>query len=237
MHRATTILAAGLAAAVIAACGKDSEPEGAAGGQAATTATSAEPAAPRGCEAATPTIREEPDLSAPDLELDRDRRYTAVIDTNCGPIEIRLDVQRSPETAASFVALARDDFYDGTPFHRIGKDATGADFVVQGGDPTGTGNGGPGYSVVEPPPEGATYERGVVAMAKTEIEEAGTSGSQFFIVTAEDAGLPPLYAVVGRVVEGQETVSRIASVPADPADERPVAPVVIEDVTIREGGS
>jgi cyclophilin family peptidyl-prolyl cis-trans isomerase len=119
-------------------------------------------------------------------------------------------------------------------FHRIARSPDGGDFVVQGGDPTGTGQGGPGYSVTERPPEDAQYTRGVVAMAKTEIERPGTSGSQFFIVTAEDAGLPPDYAVLGRVVGGDEAVRRIAAVPSEEPLGTPQTPVVIRSIEISE---
>jgi cyclophilin family peptidyl-prolyl cis-trans isomerase len=157
------------------------------------------------------------------------------METNCGTIEISLASEESPETVASFVSLARMDFFDDLTFHRIGQDPGGGDFVIQGGDPEGTGQGGPGYSVVEAPPEDVSYDRGTVAMAKTEIEDPGTSGSQFFIVTADNAQLPPDYALLGQVTGGTEAVSAIADVATDPASEMPLSPVVIQDVTIIEG--
>ena len=101
--------------------------------------------------------------------------------------------------------------------------------MIQGGDPQGNGSGGPGYSVVEAPPEDLTYTKGVVAMAKTAIEDAGTSGSQFFVVTGEDAELPPDYALLGKVTEGQDVVDLIGVAPVGP-DEQPVEPIVIESV-------
>jgi peptidyl-prolyl cis-trans isomerase B (cyclophilin B) len=106
--------------------------------------------------------------------------------------------------------------------------------VIQGGDPLGTGAGGPGYSVVESPPDDTRYTRGTVAMAKTATESPGASGSQFFIVTAEDAELPAEYALVGRVAAGEDAVERIASVPTD-QNERPVSPVVIQRATLGDG--
>jgi cyclophilin family peptidyl-prolyl cis-trans isomerase len=127
------------------------------------------------------------------------------------------------------------DFFDDLTFHRIAQDPSGGDFVIQGGDPDGTGQGGPGYSVVEAPPEDVTYDRGTVAMAKTEIEEPGTSGSQFFIVTADNAQLPPDYALLGQVEGGGDVVGAIADVATDPTTEMPLSPVVIQDVTITEG--
>jgi peptidyl-prolyl cis-trans isomerase B (cyclophilin B) len=142
-------------------------------------------------------------------------------------------VKDSPKTAGSFASLVKKGFYDDLTFHRIAQDpASHADFVIQGGDPLGNGQGGPGYSVTERPPGDAQYTRGVVAMAKTAVEPPGTSGSQFFIVTAEDAGLPPDYAIAGKVVKGESIVSRIAAVPADPQTEAPQAPVVIQSAKL-----
>jgi cyclophilin family peptidyl-prolyl cis-trans isomerase len=105
--------------------------------------------------------------------------------------------------------------------------------VIQGGDPEGTGNGGPGYTVVESPPAGTRYVKGTVAMAKTASDPAGASGSQFFIVIAPDSGLPPQYALLGRVTGDFSAVNRIAAVKSGPPpDERPLAPVVIEKATV-----
>ena len=106
-------------------------------------------------------------------------------------------------------------------------------FVIQGGDPAGDGSGGPGFSVVEAPPADLAYTKGVVAMAKTAVEDPGTSGSQFFVVTGEDAQLPPEYALLGKVTEGQEVVDLIGVAPVG-ADEQPVDPIVIESVKVAE---
>ena len=156
----------------------------------------------------------------------------ATMSTNHGDITIELFDEDAPKTVQNFKDLAAKGFYDGLSFHRIAKVPTGGDFVIQGGDPTGTGNGGPGYSVREKPPAGLRYSRGVVAMAKTEIEPAGTSGSQFFIVTAEGAGLPADYALLGKVTKGDDVVSKIAATPTD-STEHPTKPVVITKATIR----
>ena len=150
--------------------------------------------------------------------------------TNCGDFEITLDAKRAPKTGGSFKSLADEGFFDGTTFHRI---VSG--FVIQGGDPKGDGTGGPGYSVVEAPPQDLVYEKGVVAMAKTGAEAAGTSGSQFFVVTAEDAGLPPDYALLGKVTSGQDVVDKIGVAETDPATEKPLEPVVISSVKVTEG--
>jgi peptidyl-prolyl cis-trans isomerase B (cyclophilin B) len=104
--------------------------------------------------------------------------------------------------------------------------------VIQGGDPKGDGTGGPGYSVVEAPPQGLSYTKGVVAMAKTAAEADGTSGSQFFVVTAEDAQLPPQYALLGEVTRGQDVVDKIGVVETDPATDEPVEPVVISSIKV-----
>ena len=217
----------------VAACGDDEESTGGGGGgdTAAATATTETQqdttASASGCEAAEkPKAKKVGKQKRPSLKVDTSKRYTAVLETNCGRIEIALDTKRAPKTAASFMALARKGFFDGLGFHRIVPG-----FVVQGGDPAGTGNGGPGYDVVETPPSDLTYTKGVVAMAKTEMDEPGTSGSQFFIVTADDAGLPPDYALLGKVTEGQEAVAKIEAVPAE-ADGQPTEPVVMSKVTI-----
>src|SRR5205823_578146 len=189
-----------------------------------------------GCRrVARPRPRPDGSLDRPPLRIDAAKTWVAHLDTNCGAIDIRLDAREQPKTAASFVSLVHRGFYDGLTIHRIARQPNGSDFVVQGGDPTGKGQGGPGYSVTERPPSAAHYTHGVVAMAKTEIEPPGTSGSQFFIVTAEDAGLPPDYAILGRVVGGDGAVRKIAATPADPRTQRPRTPVVIAKISVRRG--
>ena len=173
-------------------------------------------------------------LSAPTLKLDPSRTYTVTIVTNCGTFALTLDVKDSPKTSASFYALVKRGFFDGVTFHRVA-----AGFVIQGGDPTGTGAGGPGYTVVEPPPSNTQYVQGTVAMAKTEAQPAGASGSQFFIVTAanatQSAGLTPVYALLGKVVSGQRVVDAIGSLPTNPpGDGMPTPAVVMSSVTVRE---
>jgi cyclophilin family peptidyl-prolyl cis-trans isomerase len=143
----------------------------------------------------------------PSLTLDPKKTYDVTLQTNCGNITIRLDVKDSPKTTASFVSLVRRHFFVGTIFHRIIPN-----FVIQGGDPTGTGTEGPGYETVEAPPKSTKYTDGVVAMAKTEAEAAGTAGSQFFIVIGSDAaGLPPDYALLGKVTEGLDVAKTIGA--------------------------
>jgi len=138
--------------------------------------------------------------------LDRKKQYVVHLETSCGPIDVTLDVARSPKTANSFVFLVRQHFYDGLVFHRISPD-----FVIQGGDPKGDGSGGPGYQVVEPPPKEFKYKKGTVAMAKGQFDPAGASGSQFFVVSTDhgQSVLTPDYAVLGAVTKGMDVVARI----------------------------
>jgi cyclophilin family peptidyl-prolyl cis-trans isomerase len=170
-------------------------------------------------------------LKTPHTRLDPAKTYVVHVRTNCGEIEIRLDVRDSPRITASFVHLVRLGFYDGLTFHRVV-----AGFVIQGGDPNGDGSGGPGYTVVEPPPANLQYTQGVVAMAKSESDPAGAAGSQFFIVTGANAGLPPQYALLGRVVGGQRTVAAISRVPTaagpDGEESMPRTPIVMDQVTV-----
>jgi cyclophilin family peptidyl-prolyl cis-trans isomerase len=148
--------------------------------------------------------------------------------TNCGTIDIQLDVLKAPRTTASFAYLVKRGFYDDLTFHRVA-----AGFVIQGGDPNGDGSGGPGYTVVEPPPSDMRYTLGTVAMAKTGTDPAGASGSQFFIVTTHDAPLPPQYALLGNVVGSLAGVEAIAKLPTDPPqDGAPTTPVVISHATL-----
>lgn len=160
-------------------------------------------------------------------ELDPDTTYSLVLDTTSGPFTIELDQELAPNTTKSLVKLANDGFFDGTKFHRVVPG-----FVIQGGDPTGTGGGGPGYSTVDVPPSDAAYTKGVVAMAKSPAEPPGTAGSQFFVVTGEDVGLPPEYAIVGRVTDGMDTVMKIDALGV--GDGPPSKPVVINTMTVQE---
>lgn len=151
------------------------------------------------------------------------------METTEGDFTISLDTENWPVTANSFAYLTEKKFYDGLGFHRIVPD-----FVIQGGDPTGTGSGGPGYSVVETPPKSTTYPVGTVAMAKTGAEAPGTSGSQFFIVTgAQGSSLTPDYSIAGTVSEGLEVVKRIGELGS--ASEQPTKQVVIEKATLEKG--
>ena len=162
--------------------------------------------------------------SPPDLTIDLDTSYSALLDTNLGEVVIDLDAVRAPLTVNNFVFLARDGFYDGVIFPRVVPG-----FVVQGGDPTGTGRGGPGYRFRDELEGEGRYARGTVAMANA---GPNTNGSQFFICL-EDVGLPHAYTIFGRVREGMETVDAIAGLELD--GERPREDAVIRSVEIVEG--
>jgi peptidyl-prolyl cis-trans isomerase B (cyclophilin B) len=212
----------------LAACGGDDKAGSGSGAAAAPSGESG--TTETGCsKVAEPAPKDPAPLPKPKRRLDPARTYVATVKTSCGDFEITLDAKRAPKTGGSFASLADQHFYDATTFHRVV-----AGFVIQGGDPLGNGQGGPGYAVVEPPPTSLTYTRGVVAMAKTQIEAPGTSGSQFFVVTGQEVPLPPEYALLGEVTGGDETVDKIATAKTDIATEAPLDPIVIESITIEE---
>jgi cyclophilin family peptidyl-prolyl cis-trans isomerase len=162
--------------------------------------------------------------SPPELTIDLDRTYTAILETNHGEIMIEFDPARSPTTVNNFVFLAREGYYDGVVFHRV---ISG--FMIQAGDPTGTGRGGPGYRFRDEIEGPGSYRRGTVAMANAGPH---TNGSQFFICHT-DVGLPHSYTIFGRVTSGLETVDSIATSNTD-SNDRPFDEVVINSVTITE---
>ena len=167
------------------------------------------------------------DRKPPKKPLDASKTWTATFVTSCGSFTIKLSVKVSPHTTTSFVSLARSKYFDDTFFHRIIPG-----FVIQGGDPTGTGTGGPGYSTVDTPPSKTKYVRGVVAMAKTSSEPAGTAGSQFFVVTGDASFLPPDYAVLGTVTKGMPVVAKIGKLGRRSEQGTPTQIVVIRQITI-----
>jgi cyclophilin family peptidyl-prolyl cis-trans isomerase len=208
LRRTLPILALAAVVLLSAGCGGDSGDE--------ESATATETAA-----ATTTTASGRP-------ALDPAKTYTVTLKTNQGTFAFDLNVKDSPNTTASFAALVRKGFFDGLTFHRIVPG-----FVIQGGDPKGDGTGGPGYTTVDPPPADAKYTKGVVAMAKTQVEPPGTAGSQFFVVTGADIGLPPDYALLGNVSSGMDVVEKIGEL-GDPATEQPTKRVVIEKATVSE---
>jgi peptidyl-prolyl cis-trans isomerase B (cyclophilin B) len=231
VFRALTLLVFATAVA-IAACGDDDSDSGAADRPDRTERSAAGGGGVAcGTDVEQPAPRRDGGARKPKVELNPAKTYEVSLETSCGEITIRVDQRTSPKTAASFVSLAESGFYDDTVFHRIVPD-----FVIQGGDPTGTGTGGPGYSVRDVPPPDTAYTEGVVAMAKSAAEPPGTAGSQFYIVTAPDAGLPPEYAVLGKVVRGLAVVQAIGAL-GDPASGDAGTPretVVIEGTRVRE---
>ncbi|HEX3241445.1 MAG TPA: peptidylprolyl isomerase [Solirubrobacterales bacterium] len=181
-----------------------------------------------GCQEVEPPQPKNVSFKAPKQTVKKGEELTAVVETSCGTFDIALDSQRAPKTVNSFVFLSEEGFYDGLDFHRVVPE-----FVIQGGDPQGNGTGGPGYTVVEKPPANLKYTKGVVAMAKGGTDPAGSSGSQFFVVTGAEAGLPPEYALVGNVSDGIDVVEEIGEVPVE--GETPKQTVLIEHVEIERG--
>lgn len=204
-------VAGALVALSISACGGDDE---------TSTATASD------CEqveAPEPAARkaDPPKADAPTAE-------GVVFETNCGNFTIGFD-PRAPKTDASIQGLVEQGFYDGLTIHRAV-----AGFLVQGGDPLADGTGGPGYAIEEPPPQGLSYTKGTVAMAKTDAQPVGQSGSQFLIAVAPDIGLTPDYALVGKVTDGFDVVRAISELAPDGEDGAPTMPVVIEKATLEE---
>jgi cyclophilin family peptidyl-prolyl cis-trans isomerase len=190
---------------------------------ATTSATAAKPAAAPGKVAAKQWT------SPPSMTIDPAKAYTAVITTSKGPITVELLPSDAPKTVNNFVFLAREGFYDETIFHR-----TIRNFMIQGGDPGGTGAGGPGYRFDNEPVK-RDYTRGILAMANA---GPNTNGSQFFIMH-QDYQLPKNYTIFGRVTAGHEALDAIATAPvtagAGGEQSKPVEPARIVKVEIKEG--
>jgi len=220
-------------ALVLAGCG-DEEPETAATPEPTAEATTEAPATneflPEGCEnVEKPEPKTVGTLDEPKEKLDKSKTYVATVSTTCGDFEITLDSERAPVTGGAFKYLADQQFFDGLSFHRIVPG-----FVIQGGDPEGSGSGGPGFTVVEAPPSDLKYTEGIVAMAKTPDEPAGASGSQFFVVTGpQAASLTPDYALLGEVTKGMEVATKIGEIQADGSG-APAAQVIIKSITVAE---
>jgi cyclophilin family peptidyl-prolyl cis-trans isomerase len=159
----------------------------------------------------------------PEMTIDPQRSYRATIETSAGTMTADLFTSDAPKTVNNFVFLAREGFYEGVIFHRVIKG-----FMIQGGDPTGTGTGGPGYKFADEPVK-RSYERGTLAMANA---GPNTNGSQFFIMHA-DYGLPPNYTIFGKLTSGEDVLDSIAQARTG-ANDRPAEPVRIERVEITE---
>jgi cyclophilin family peptidyl-prolyl cis-trans isomerase len=180
-------------------------------------------------------VTEDPTLGkqyaqSPAMKIDPAKTYTATIETNKGTVTVELFPADAPNTVNNFVCLADDGYFDGTPFHRIVKG-----FVIQGGDPTGTGTGGPGYRFDDEPIT-RDYERGTLAMANA---GPNTNGSQFFIVLDDLRGkLPKNYTIFGKVTEGLDVVDAIANTPTSVGrsgeKSTPNESITVEKVTVAE---
>jgi peptidyl-prolyl cis-trans isomerase B (cyclophilin B) len=212
-----------VSALALAGCGGSSPKQ-----EAAATPAPADSATATGCEKVEAPAAKTVKLAKPKAALDPAKTYTATVSTSCGDFQIALDAKRAPKTGGSFKYLADQGVFDNTTFHRVVPG-----FVIQGGDPAGKGTGGPGYKMVEAPPKGLQYVKGVVAMAKTQLEAPGTSGSQFFVVTGEDTGLAPEYALVGTVKSGQDVVDKIGVADTDEASQAPLEPILIRSVRVK----
>lgn len=235
-RRLLAALACALAIAGTAACGSDSAPSGQAGtapqastpGAGGETVTSAAGAT---CVSRAPDPAPDPKTYSdpPEVTIDTAAAYRATLTTSCGTIVIALDAAAAPVTVNNFVFLAREGFFDGLTFHRV---VTG--FVIQGGDPEGSGRGGPGYEIPDELPTDG-YAPGDVAMANAGPD---TAGSQFFIVTGDASSLPNAYAKLGRVVKGLDVARTIEGFadptadPGDPAAQTPTSTIYIDKVTI-----
>lgn len=161
---------------------------------------------------------------APELTIDLSKTHKAILHTSAGDISIDLYAADAPQTVNNFLFLGTEGFYDDVIFHRIIPG-----FMVQGGDPTGTGSGGPGYKFRDETHSRTNYKRGTLAMANS---GPNTNGSQFFIMHA-DYGLPNQYTIFGEVTDGIDVVDAIAGAPTGAGD-RPNDPVTINSVTITE---
>jgi len=214
------VIAVGIVAAVLISRGGGSDSDD----SSSTTAA----AGANGCKKVEAPEPKSVSFKKPKEVVKPGEEATVVMKTSCGTFEIALDTKRAPKTANSFAFLAEEGFYDDLTFHRVVPE-----FVIQGGDPEGTGTGGPGYKVVEKPPANLAYTKGLVAMAKSSAEPPGTSDSQFYVVTAPDAGLPPEYALVGKVSKGYSAVERIEKLGTP--EEKPKQTVLIEEATVERG--
>jgi cyclophilin family peptidyl-prolyl cis-trans isomerase len=198
---------------------------------AASIAPSTQPAATTPAAQPSPTAKPKTYSAAPAMQIDKAKKYIATVETSLGTFKIDLFASETPVTVNNFVFLSREGFYNGVIFHRIMKT-----FMIQTGDPQGTGMGGPGYKFKDELPPKHAYVAGIVAMANS---GPNTNGSQFFICTVDDSkSLQPLYTQLGQISEGMEIVQKIAAVQvvasATGEPSKPVNPPVIKSITITE---
>lgn len=226
----------------LAACGSSDSSSSTSAPAAATSTTASTETAPatttaagggdkiaaNGCKTVDAQAPVKKTSTKPTTKLAASAKAVVTMQTSCGEIQITLDAKTHPVTASSFASLVKSGFYDGLGVVRVVPG-----FVLQAGDPNGDGTGGASYQVVEAPGDNAAYRQGVVAMAKTGQDPAGASSSQFFIVTGADAGLPPEYAIAGRVTKGLDVAKAIGAIPpANGQDGPPSQPVLIEKATL-----
>jgi len=204
-------------------------PSAAAGAAAAGASPSAASAASPAAQGAPVSASSPKQFSAPpSMQIDPAKHYSATFDTSQGSMTADLFASEAPLTVNNFVFLARQGFYDGVTFHRVINN-----FMIQTGDPTGTGTGGPGYQFKDEPVS-RKYERGTVAMANA---GPNTNGSQFFIVQGANVNLPPNYTIFGKLTSGLDTLDKIATTPTGPGrggPDTPRTPITINTVTITE---
>jgi cyclophilin family peptidyl-prolyl cis-trans isomerase len=216
---------------VAAGCGssdKSSASSGAGTQAAAHQSAAAGGGSQGGCtKASAPAPHPDGSEKKPKTKLSASKTYTVTVQTNCGTFAFKLDVKDSPDTTAAFAGLVKRGFFNGLTFHRIVPG-----FVIQGGDPKGDGTGGPGFKTVDPPPPNADYSQGVVAMAKGGTEPAGAAGSQFFVVTGQDAQLPPDYALLGKVTKGLSVVEQIGKLGTQSQEGTPTQTIVMQKVSV-----
>jgi len=219
-------LAAAALTTTLAGCGSASS-----GGHSLSPAS--QPAAGAPCPTSTPTVAKPEQFSAPKVTVAKSS-YTMTIAFACkGNLTIAMNAAKTPATVNSFAFLAAHHWFNGTPCHRL---TTSGIFVLQCGDPTGTGTGGPGYTIPDENLAGATYPAGTVAMANT--GQPHTGGSQFFLVY-KNTSLPPQYTPFGRITSGMPILQAIAAAGSDnsngPGDGHPKKPVVISSLTVTKG--
>jgi peptidyl-prolyl cis-trans isomerase B (cyclophilin B) len=195
----------------------DAAASGAAGGNASTATTQDSPQ--------TETRMPKSYNAPPPMTIDANKTYTATIDTDAGTMTAELYPKIAPQTVNAFVFLAREGFYEGVIFHRVIPG-----FMIQGGDPTGTGTGGPGYKL-KAEFNDMKHERGVLSMART--ADPNSAGSQFFVMHANSPHLDNQYTGFGKVTGGQDVIDKIANAPKG-AQDRPTNPVKIKKITITE---
>lgn len=236
LYRFALLGAAAAALALTMACGSSNEATPTPSPQSANystvpatqTAAATTPSPAASCPAATgkaPEVNVKNYSKAPAMTIDPSKKYTATVKTVRGNFTIELRPDLAPQTVNSFVFLARDHYYDGVTFHRVVPG-----FVAQGGDPTGTGAGGPGYTVPAEFSNTVKFERGTVGLARTSDPNSG--GSQFFVNFVATPSLDGQYTIFGQVTQGMDVVDCLT--PRDPSTNAPPGDAII-GIDITEG--